>query len=85
MYVQAHTGSFRWLRASRASPAGRGAPAPARPVLNQTVGGQDQRLAESSLKGIAGSELFTGLPVQIHVPVGHPAAMILAVATNLLA
>jgi nucleotide-binding universal stress UspA family protein len=56
--------------------------APTKPMLDQTVGGADQTQAESYLRAVAGSELLSGISVQIHVPVGAVPASILAIAAN---
>lgn len=56
--------------------------ATAKPLLTQTVGEADRNLAESYLRGVAESDLLSGILVQTQVAVGLVPSSILAIAAD---
>ncbi len=57
-------------------------PSAPKPILIQTVGEADRTLSESYLRGVAESNLLTGISVQTWVPIGLVPSSILAVAAD---
>ncbi|MBV9228505.1 MAG: universal stress protein, partial [Chloroflexi bacterium] len=79
--ARASGGSIFLVRVVSTAPASLPS-APARPLLVQTVGETDRVLAESYLKGVAASNLLSGISVQTVVPVGLVSPSILSVAID---
>ena len=78
--ARASGGSIFLVRVVSTEPAH--LPTAHKPILTQTVGVADRALAESYLRGVAESELLTGIPVQTRVLVGLVSSSLLAVAAD---
>ena len=79
--ARASGGSLILVRVASTVPASLPS-ASAKPLLIQTVGEADRQQAESYLRGMAESELLTGISVEIQVAVGLVAPSILSIAAD---
>jgi nucleotide-binding universal stress UspA family protein len=79
--ARASAGSLILLRVVSTAPASLPS-ASAKPILIQTVGEADREQAESYLRGMAESELLTGISVEIQLAVGLVAPSILSIAAD---